>query len=190
MPQMQKLKKLLNTGYIVAYWKGYKRNDYIGIGTGYVHDIIHMDSVTSEVSYSMDRKEEDLSFPELIENSKKLKALIKDGQIKDILSGDDDPDINNIPVFYEESGEILSTFCADPGWPNTTISGELMYENSHFPTGREAAENAYGPEKYYLRELEDIDERIRDFQGKIESQKKYKQETIERRRKLQEYLKI
>ena len=86
----QKLKKLLDTGYIVALYKGYKgyegqsSNDYIGIGSGYIHGIIRMDCVTLKVSYSMDRKEEDLSFPELIDASKKLKAIIASGEIQDI----------------------------------------------------------------------------------------------------------
>lgn len=190
MPKMQKLKKLLDTGYIVAFYKGYKSNNYIGIGTGYISSIIKLDVVTLKVSYSCDRKEEDLAFPELIEASKKLKALIEAGDIRDILDGDDDPQVNNIKVFYEEKGEILSTFCAELGWPHTTITGELIYENTHYATGREAAVNSYGPEEYYTRNLEEFDERIKDFQEKIEAQRKWKQEAIDRREKLKEYLKL
>jgi hypothetical protein len=186
--RIQKLKELLGTGYIVAFYKGYKKNDYIGIGTGYVHDIIHLDCVTLKVSYSMDRKEEDLSFQELKDASKNLKKLIASGEIQDIISGDDDPEINNIPVFYEENGDIKQTFCAELGYPHTTITGELMYENSYYPTGREAAESSYSSEESHIRELARIDDMIKDFHEKIEAQKKWKQEAIDHRRKLKEYL--
>ena len=185
----QKLKKLLGTGYIVAFYKGYKANNYIGIGSPYIGDIIHLDCVTLKVSYSRDRKEEDLAFPELIEASQKLKKIIASGDIQDIISGDDDPEVNNIPVFYEENGDIKQTFCAELGWPHTTITGELMYENSHYPTGKKASEYSYDPDdKYHIRELERFDDMIKEFQGKIESQKKWKQEAIDRRAKLKEYL--
>ena len=190
MPKMQKLKELLNTGYIVAFYRGYKENDYIGIGSGYIHGIIRMDCVTLKVSYPGDENEDGLIFPELIAASKKLKALISSGDIRNIIDGNDDPEINNIEVFYEENGDILSTFCEKPGWPNTTITGELMYENSHYPTGKAAAENSYDPDdKYFGRELERIDEMIKEFQEKIKAQKEWKQNTIDRRRKLKEYLK-
>lgn len=48
----------------------------------------------------------------------------------------------SIPVYASEDGEIVERFCEQPGWPNTTHDGELMYENTHFPEKNAAVVNA------------------------------------------------
>ena len=41
---------------------------------------------------------------------------------------------------YTESnrGRIKAVQCEEYGWPNVTVTGELMYENTHFKSRKEA----------------------------------------------------
>lgn len=45
-------------------------------------------------------------------------------------------------VFSFKNGKIVEQQTDNIGWPNTTIDGELMYENSHFETRAACIENA------------------------------------------------
>ena len=138
----QYLKKLLDTGYDVADF-----GDYIGIGNGYVHKLIKLDKKTMNISYALDTfhkgKEclKDKDDTALLNIWNKLEELIKSGEIKEILEGNDTFD-KPIPVYYEEDGEIIETYCYELGWPNTTITGKLMYENTHFKDPLTAAREA------------------------------------------------
>lgn len=133
------LKKILNnTGYTVN-----NNKKYIAVGSPLCHKLINVDKETLTVKYALDtwgkgRKalEQD-SKAELLFIWDKLHELIRSGEIHDIINGNDEIE-NPLPVFTCEDGKLIETFTDKYGFPNTTISGEIMYENTHFRTREEA----------------------------------------------------
>lgn len=68
-------------------------------------------------------------------------------------------------VWYERRGRIYKSFCEEEGWPNTTITGELMYENTHFKTRKAClAYHVKGSRREFFRMLRDY---IRDFKTDV-----------------------
>jgi hypothetical protein len=70
----------------------------------------------------------------------KLQGLIDSGGIHDIIYGNDEIE-KPLRVYYVKDGEVRITYTDAFGWPNTTISGELMYENTYFKTLEEGQNN-------------------------------------------------
>lgn len=52
----------------------------------------------------------------------------------------DEPDTfaRNLPVFTIDRWAVKAELCEEYGWPNTTNSGAIMYENTYFRTRAEA----------------------------------------------------
>jgi len=49
----------------------------------------------------------------------------------------------SIPVYtFTYDGEIVEALCEQPGWPNLTHDGRIMYENTHFPDRQQAVAQA------------------------------------------------
>ncbi|MFS2472362.1 hypothetical protein AAH161_12865 [Bacteroides ovatus] len=67
-----------------------------------------------------------------------LKAVEKLGQ--DVRALIDEPDTfaRNLPVFTTENWAVKAEQCEEYGWPNTTHTGRIMYENTYFRTRAEA----------------------------------------------------
>lgn len=67
-----------------------------------------------------------------------LKAVEKLGQ--DVRALIDEPDTfaRNLPVFTTENWAVKAELCEEYGWPNTTHTGRIMYENTYFRTRAEA----------------------------------------------------
>lgn len=182
----QYLKKLLDTKYNVADY-----GDYIGIGNGYVHKLIKLDKETMKISYALDTfnkgKEclKDKDSTVLLDIWNKLEELIESGEIKEILEGNDIFE-NPIPVYYEKNGEIIETYCYELGWPNTTIEGILMYDNSHFKDPKKTAEKALNDAKISIEWInESIEQKIIGLKKKTEQLL----EEVFRENKLKNYIK-
>ena len=45
----------------------------------------------------------------------------------------------SIPVYTYDDGKVLELFCEEIGWPNVTHDGQMMYDNTFFPSREEAA---------------------------------------------------
>jgi len=182
----QYLKKLLDINYTVADF-----GKYIGIGSDLCHDLIKMDKETMKISYALDTWNEgkeclkDKSDSTLLNIWNKLEELIESGEIKKILEGNDIFE-NPIPVYYERDGEIIETYCYEMGWPNTTIEGMLMYENTFFKDPIKAVERALKDAKIGIEWInESIEQKIEELKKKNQRLSK----EISREKRLIIYLK-
>lgn len=166
------LKKLLNnTGYTV-----HDDDNCICIGSPMCSTIVTMDKKTYALKYAADAFNQGraaLNNDKLVFIWDKLRDLADSGEIKDIIDGDDELDVC-LPVFTVDDGIVRETVTDCYGWPNVTISGELMYDNTWFKT-REGA-IAYG--------IEDMGYGIRATRESIERLEK---ELSERKTRLSDY---
>jgi len=134
------LKKLLNnTGYTVN-----NNEDYIAVGSPMCHKLISVDKKTLRLKYALDtfnqgrkclateHKPEELLFI-----WDKLQELIDNGQIHDIINGQDEIE-KRLPVYTYNDNGVVETFTDKYGYPNTDIDGNLMYDNTYFKTRAKA----------------------------------------------------
>lgn len=107
----------------------------ICIGSGYVHGLIAINIETGKVFYSS------LVTPgensEIGQLAARIKADEKNGVLRALI---DEPDTfaRNLPVFTTENWAVKAELCEEYGWPNTTHTGRIMYENTYFRTRAEA----------------------------------------------------
>ena len=87
--QARKLKKLLNTGYIVQ-----NCGEYAAIGSAYVHDIIKIDKQTLKIKVWDCDSNNDNIHALLV----KLKEIKDSGELREIFEGKDEIS-NPLPVF-------------------------------------------------------------------------------------------
>jgi hypothetical protein len=156
----RKLKKILNnTEYTVAFY-----GEYIGIGSLLCHDLIKLDVSTSNIKYALDTwrkgRESVLHHKELTFIWDKLTELVGSGEINDIINGNDIID-NPLPVYTIRDGQLLCTVTDAYGWPNTTVEGYMMHDNTYFKTISEAVE--YGINEYKYRVC-NLSERLIELQ--------------------------
>lgn len=167
------LKKLLNdTGYAVS-----NNRDYIAVGSPLCHDLISVNKETLKVKYALDTFREGRKCLEGKSNSKgenellfiwdKLHELIENGQIHDIINGKDVIE-NPLPVFTVKDGKVIESVTDKYGWPNTDDDGVCMYENTHFPTAKQAIE--YGISEYNA-EKENVIRRIEEIESDLSKAK-------------------
>lgn len=98
-------------------------NDCINIGSGYIHDLVVINTKTGRVvENSTFDGFLNKHYPELKNSSKdKILKLIN---AKDVF-------LKSLPVYtYTNDGEILEKYCEELGYPNVTHDGLLMYENT------------------------------------------------------------
>jgi hypothetical protein len=138
------LRKILNdTNYIIN-----NNDDYIAVGSPLCHDLISVNKKTLKLKYALDTWHDgrsSIKHDELLFIWDKLQELINNGQIKDIIEGHDEIE-NPLPVFTVRDGKVIKSFTDKYGWPNITIDGDLMYDNTWFKTELEAIE--YGIQEY------------------------------------------
>lgn len=146
------LKKLLNdTGYSVS-----NHEDYIAVGSPLCHDLISVSKSTFKLKYALDtwrNGRESLKKDhqkELLFIWDKLRELINNGEIQDIMNGQDTVE-NPLPVFTCDRGKLISTFTDKYGWPNTTINGDLMYDNTYFDNKKAAIKYGIKEAQAYIR---------------------------------------
>ena len=127
------LKSILNnTQYIV-----HSSNEYIAIGSPLCSDLISVNKRSLHLKYTLDGYREGRkalvkkNYEELLFIWDKLQELIDNGQIIDIIRGVDILE-NPLPVYTVKEGKLIETTTDAYGWPNVTVSGELMYDNTYF----------------------------------------------------------
>jgi len=163
--EARKLKKLLNnTGYAVHYSDG-----KVCVGSPLCSDLFSVNAETMKVKYALDTWNEGRKcFEETSrksENSEglfiwdKLHELIESGELQKIIENDDTIE-NKLPVFTCEDGVLVESFTDAYGWPNVTISGELMYDNTWYKTKKEALEQGIESMGYRIEWNEERIERL------------------------------
>ncbi len=171
------LTKILNdTKYCVN-----NNKDYIAVGSPMRHKLINVDKKTLELNYALDtfhegRKALLSSNAELLFIYDKLQELIDNGQIKDIIEGQDEIE-NPITVYTFEDGKLIETFTDKLEWPNTTINGDIMYENTYFKDKKEAIEYGIKECRHYVKmfneQISDWEEKLKERKDKLDTYKKY-----------------
>lgn len=138
------LRRILNdTKYIIN-----NNDDYIAVGSALCHDLITVNKKTLKLKYALDTWHEgrsSIKHDELIFIWDKLQNLINSGEINNIIEGQDKI-LNPLPIFTVRNGRVVKSFTDKYGWPNVTIDGDLMYENTWFKTELEAIN--YGIKEY------------------------------------------
>ncbi len=173
------LKKILNdTGYTVN-----NNKEYIAVGSPLCHDLISINKKTLKLKYALDTWREgraalakDGKPTELLFIWDKLQELIDNGQIRDIIEGDDIIE-NPLPVFTVEDGSLIETTTDKYGYPNTTVSGDIMYENTHFPTKLQAI--MYGIEEHkagvsiWKRRIAELEKELAEKMADLQEEEGY-----------------
>ena len=164
--QSRILRKLLNdTGYTVHF-----RDNKVCIGSPLCSALLTVDAKTYEIKYALDtfhKGRASIRSQELEFIWDKLEELVKSGELKSIIDGNDSTE-GMFPVYCCDDGEIIKKFADVFGWPNSTHDGTLMYNNTFFKTEREAIE-------YGIKDLTAAAEmytgRIADLEKEIQEKK-------------------
>lgn len=115
-------------GYIVQK----EKSGNIVIGSGFVHNLI---TVTPDFKILKNGIVSEDGEPYRI-----YLALVdakQSGELERSLSCEETYSSLN-DVYIPEDGRVIKKQCEEFGWPNTTIDGRIMYENTSFKTRREA----------------------------------------------------
>ncbi len=136
------LKRILNdTGYIV-----HETEKHVCVGSPLCSELISLQKDNMQLRYALDtfhKGKESIRTPELVQIWEKLEGMIASGEIKALIESDDTIE-NPLPVFsHDHFFNIIKTFTDEYGWPNTTISGRLMYDSTWFKTEAEAIKRAH-----------------------------------------------
>jgi hypothetical protein len=138
--KMASLKKYLETEYIVHCREIYNRQNQptgryaIHIGSPMCSELISLPVDTMQFTFALDSDNDGEKYIkrcriELQEVYFRLKDMVTSGAISLYVEGNES---GTVPVFYEKDGEILTDYCIEPGFPNVTNSGILMYNNTYF----------------------------------------------------------
>jgi len=164
--QSRKLREILgNPGYTIS-----NQEEYISVGSSLCHDLISVDKKTLKIKYALDTFGKGRKA---IQNEKlefiwdKLHELVTNGKIKEIIEKDDVIK-NPLPVFTYSVNGIVETYTDEYGYPNVTISGEIMYANTYFKTKKEAAKAAI---EEFSAGVELANRRIKDIETDLQKQK-------------------
>ena len=144
--QVRRFKKLIPKDYIVQNCR-----TYLAIGSGYVHDLIAVDSQTLKVITSDIVQRNEPKFAEIIEAIEKLPRDV----LKEIMTLDDEIE-NPLPVFMWRDNQIQETQTEDYEWPNVDSKGFLLYENTTFKTEKECVRYARRNMALFLQWVEEL----------------------------------
>lgn len=171
----RKLLSILNdTKYAITNQK-----DYIAVGSPLCHDLISVNKETLKLKYALDTFREGRKClegkGELLFIWDKLQGMIHSGEIKDIIEGVDELSVK-LPVFTVEDGELIEAFTDKYGHPNLTDNGDLMYDNTHFPTKEQAIDYGIKECKYMVKHsierINEAEEKLKEAQERKEKYEK------------------
>lgn len=95
----------------------------ICIGSPYIHNIIIIGFDGSIVKAYRDGENADLRryMDEMLVDPKRLREAVQS------------PDVfeKSIPVYTYATGKVIEKQCEEPGWPNVTHDGNIMYDNMY-----------------------------------------------------------
>ena len=180
----QYLKQLLNnTGYNV-----HAEGRNICIGSPMCSNLISVNVDEMKIRYALDTfnngwveclssGRKNSSTQGIQDICTKLEELIGTGELIEIFNGKDELE-NPVKVYTCENGELIEHNATGFGWPNTTENGELIYDNTHFNTAKDALLGAIEEsksnmkfltirEKELQRELEEIGAEIQTIQNNL-----------------------
>lgn len=155
--KVRKLKELLKTGYIIAEYDG-----FICIGSSYIHDIIKINKATLNIKLDSTWRNDELNriYDE-------CKRLIDNGEMRDIADGNDNitEDMKKIYIWSDWDG-LIETYTENTEWPNTDITGRILYSNTTFTDKNKAIK--YGIDSlassFEIR-AENLDRSIKELQA-------------------------
>lgn len=169
------LQKLLETDRPVHWCDG-----KVCVASPMCHDLISYDPSKKVLRYALDTFREgrmsleNKSDGELLAIYDKLDAMIKSGEIEEIITGSDDT-FGMFPVFEGNHGEVIEEMTDKIEWPNTTHTGKMIYENTHFATFEEAAKRALSKAGYAIENrfdyIESLSEKLKLATEEIRSLK-------------------
>ena len=117
----------------------------ICIGSAYCPKLITIDETNMNVE-----KSRIVTEGELLDIYNKLKEAEKQNTLRQTVESPNTYS-TTYTVFYDNNGKIETTKCEKIGFPNVTLDGELMYDNSHFQTRKKALQYAQQTAKAGLR---------------------------------------
>lgn len=138
--------------YIVQKIKCSKTDkEYIAIGSILCPEIIIIDEGYKVRWGNLGSRDDKLG--ELYD---KLDKAENDGSLKRIIEEKDN--VNNvITVYTYKKGKVVKTYCEELGWPNLTVDGWIMFENTYFTDRKDALnecrKDATGRLKYLPQQL-------------------------------------
>lgn len=152
----------------------------ICVASAMCSELIMVNKKTLKLTYALDtfnKGRDSLKSDELGQIWDTLSVLCSTGEINDYLVGEDELE-NQLPVFYEDDGRVVEGVTDKYGWPNVTSAGLLMYENTFFPTKKEATkylseslisyiESLNKSVSLNLHEIKEYQEKIKDLKGKL-----------------------
>lgn len=128
------IKEKYNIKHIVQ-----REGDIIWIGSPYVHNIIgiNLDGKITKMYKNRNYSDGWSTNEDLKRYQEEMLIDQENGELKRLVNLSDN--INNLTtVFTYKGGKVVKKYCEVYGWPNTTIDGELMYDNTFFRTYKEA----------------------------------------------------
>ena len=128
----------------------------ICIGSSYHHDIIVINMKGQIVTKYKDRKYNDgwSTNEDLKRYQEEMIIDEENGELKKLIDLKDEFGVL-FPIFTVDDGVLIETFCEKYGYPNTTIEGFLIYENTFFKTREEAIECGIRDYKGWIKMLEE-----------------------------------
>ncbi len=149
------LQKLLNTTRSVT-----NQTSYIAVGSAMVHNLFSVDVETLNVKYALDSFRSGRAClmnrddTELLDIYDKLCELVENGQMKDILEGNDEFE-NPITIYYCDKGLLKETTTDSYTFPNVTAEGYQMYDTEHFLTKKPAIIEGLKSLRYWNKSLKE-----------------------------------
>jgi hypothetical protein len=135
----------------------------ICIGSGYVPSLVTINLTTGVLL-------ENPTFAGFLrENYPKLLEASPDELLR--LAHTPDTFASSVAVYTYENGQIIEKRCEQPGWPNTTHDGCLMYQNS-FSTDKAtvaawAKRNAASAIEYARRRIAEAETELEQLRGEL-----------------------
>lgn len=128
------LQQYLGTEYTI-----HENDNGIHVGSAYISELITIDKKGKSIHGASGRARRDMRHDEVKRIWDELETLIASGDIQHYIDGEDTLE-TELSVFYHDGRQIIETTTDKYGWPNVTVSGLLMYENTFYKTRVEAEE--------------------------------------------------
>lgn len=161
--------KTLKEHYNIVHTVQIVENGNICIGSPYIPDIIVINPEGKILKHYKGGR----SNEHLIRYEEELSRDEETGVLKQIINKED-VFINKLPVFSTGKGRVIKHYCEEYGYPNTTHTGELMYENTFFKTYDEARKYLLNDTKLGIKySFRSFKERISECKERMCNQCKY-----------------
>jgi hypothetical protein len=128
----------------------------ICIGSSLYHDIIVINMEGKIVTKYKNRHYNDgwSTNEDLKRYQEEMIIDEENGELKKLIDLKDEFGVL-LPIFTVEDGVLIETFCEKYDYPNTTIEGFLIYDNTFFKTREEAIEYGLRDCKQWIKMLEE-----------------------------------